>query len=142
MVGLQTIIQRRISFVQPLWVVWYNYIVAHDKRMLMLAAKIAVKGGRSNRSFFLGAVGQRNDGVIMEARNISATDYAPNHHAEARLVRKMTPDSTVWVARVSKRDGSWALARPCEGCQIRMRFVGVRKVIYTIGPDEWGVMVL
>jgi len=111
--------------------------------MLALAARIAFENnGSDNRSFFLGAVGQRNDGVIMTARNISATDYAPKHHAEARLSRKLTPDSVVWVARVAKKDGSWAMARPCNGCQLRMRIVGVRKVFYTIGPNEWGVMLL
>lgn len=111
--------------------------------MLMLAAKIAMnRNGRDSRSFLLGAVGQRNDGVIMTARNISATDCAPNHHAEARLTKKLTPDSVVWVARISRRDGSWALARPCQGCQMRMRRTGVRKVFYTISPNEWGVMEL
>ena len=107
----------------------------------MLAARTAAEGnGRDNRSFFLGAVGQRNDGVFVSARNISATDYAPNHHAEARLVRKLTPDSIVWVARISKRDGCWAMSKPCLSCEMRMRRSGVKKVVYTIGPNEWGTL--
>jgi hypothetical protein len=116
--------------------------VAHDKRMLTLAAKVANERGNKNRSFLLGAVGIRNDGVIVMSRNISATDHAPWHHAEARLSRKLTPKSVVWVARVSRKDGGWAMARPCQGCQMRMKMVGVEKVIYTIAPDEWGVLEL
>ena len=117
-------------------------IVSHNKRMLMLAAQVAADGDRVNRSFFLGAVGQRKDGVIVSSRNVSSTDCAPNHHAEARVVRKLTPDSIIWVARVSRRDGQWALARPCTGCQIRMKMAGVKKAIYTIAPGEWGIMLL
>jgi len=110
--------------------------------MLTLAAKVANERGNKNRSFLLGAVGIRNDGVIVMSRNISATDHAPRHHAEARLSRKLTPKSVVWVARVSRKDGGWAMARPCQGCQMRMKMVGVEKVIYTIAPDEWGVLEL
>lgn len=110
--------------------------------MLTLAARVAVERGNKNRSFLLGAVGIRNDGVIVTSRNISATDHAPRHHAEARLSRKLTPNSIVWVARVARRDGAWAMARPCQGCQMRMKTVGVEKVFYTIAPGEWGVLEL
>jgi len=108
--------------------------------MLALAASIAVKSNLGDcRENFLGAVGLRSDGVIVTARNVSDKKPAPNHHAEARLSRKMTPHSTVWVARV-RNNGEWALARPCRGCQMRMQSVGVSKVVYTIGPGEWGVI--
>lgn len=114
-----------------------------DKKMLIEAAKVADRNrGRDvdNRTFLLGAVGIRNDGVIVSSRNIAAPDHAPNHHAESRLSRKLTPGSTVWVARVSRLDGGWAMARPCLGCEIRLRSAGVRRVVYTIGPGEWGVI--
>ena len=113
-----------------------------DKKMMMIAASVAVKcqdKSIDNRSFLLGAVGLRSDGVIVTSRNIASTDCAPNHHAETRLIRKLTPNSTVWVARVSKKDARWALARPCTGCQRRLQSAGVSRVVYTIGPDEWGV---
>ncbi len=113
-----------------------------DKRMLSLAASVASEGNlrQDNRSFLLGAVGMRNDGVLVSARNIAATDVTPDAHAEARVVKKITCDSTVWVARVGKGTGCWALARPCIKCQRRMKTAGVRKVVYTIGPNEWGVL--
>lgn len=112
--------------------------------MLCLAANVANEGSskRDNRSFLLGAVGMRNDGVIVSARNIAATDVTPSAHAEARVVKKLTCDSIVWVARVGRGSNSWALARPCEKCQRRMKTAGVRKVVYTIAPNEWGVIQL
>ena len=112
--------------------------------MLLLAANVAADGcsRNDNRSFHLGAVGMRNDGVIVTARNIAATDITPDAHAEARVVKKLTLDSCVWVARVGKGTRDWALARPCSSCQRRMKSAGVRKVVYTISPNEWGVIQL
>lgn len=112
-----------------------------DRRMLNLAAKVAAEGQskHDNRSFLLAAVGMRNDGVIVSARNIAATDVTPSAHAEARVVKKLTCDSIVWVARVGKATGEWALARPCDKCMRRMKTAGVRRVVYTIGPNEWGI---
>lgn len=95
-----------------------------------------------NRSFCLGAVGLRKDGVLVTAKNIAAANIVPTHHAEARVVRKLTPDSVVWVARVLRSTGEWTTSRPCSSCQGRMRFAGVKKVVYTIGPDEWGTIQL
>lgn len=119
--------------------------MASDKKMLAEAAIIAIGSksldrGSDPRTFLLGAVGLRNDGVFVSARNISAPDCAPYHHAETRLVRKMTPGSTVWVARVTRKDGKWAMAKPCTGCEIRLRAAGVTRVVYTIAPNEWGVL--
>jgi tRNA(Arg) A34 adenosine deaminase TadA len=118
--------------------------MASDKKMLLVAAGVAAQNQNrkiDNRSFLLGAVGQRNDGVIVSSRNIAAADYAPGHHAETRLIRKLTPGSIVWVTRVTRGDGLWALARPCSGCELRLRGAGVERVVYTIGPNEWGVIV-
>ena len=117
--------------------------MASDKKMLTMAAAAAIEVGNrvpDTRTFLLGAVGARNDGVIVSTRNAAALDIGPDHHAEARLCRKMTPGSTVWVARVLRRDGSWAMAKPCQSCEIRLRSVGVARVVYTISPDEWGVL--
>jgi len=112
--------------------------------MLCLAATVASEtySKHDNRSFLLGAVGMRNDGVIVSSRNIAATDVTPSAHAEARVVKKLTCDSIVWVARVGKKGDRWALARPCSSCQRRMKTAGVKKVIYTIAPNEWGTILL
>jgi tRNA(Arg) A34 adenosine deaminase TadA len=115
-----------------------------DRRMLAMAATVARDNPEKfdNRSFCLGAVGLRSDGVIVAAKNISAKNIVPTHHAEARVVRKLTPNSIVWVARVLRSTGEWTLSRPCASCQGRMRSAGVEKVVYTIGPDEWGTIEL
>lgn len=110
--------------------------------MLTIAAEIARDNPvRSDaRTFCLGAVGLRNDGVIVTAKNIAAADVVPTHHAEARVVRKLTPDSVVWVARISRMNGEWTMSRPCANCQGRMRAAGVKKAVYTIAPNEWGTL--
>jgi len=115
-----------------------------DKRMLSLAASVAREAlnRKDNRSFRLGAVGMRNDGVIVTSRNIAATDVTPQAHAEARVSKKLTVDSIVWVARISRGLEDWALARPCFRCLHRLKSSGVRKVVYTIAPNEWGVIQL
>lgn len=119
--------------------------MSFDKRMLAAAAEAAKRNdrkGKDPRGFLIGAVGVRADGVLVSSKNVAATDLAPNHHAEARLARKLTPNSTVWVARVLRASTDWAMARPCQGCQNRMKSVGVQRVVYTIGPNEWGVLIL
>lgn len=114
-----------------------------DAKMLRLAALEATKGMARHgekRQFLLGAVGLRNDGVIVTSRNVASPDPAPQHHAETRLVRKLTPSSTVWVSRVAKGTGGWAMAKPCQNCERRLKAAGVERIVYTIGPNEWGVI--
>lgn len=48
--------------------------------------------------------------------------------------------STVYVARVRRDNGKMAMSRPCRDCERVLRSRGVRKVFYTIGPKEYGVM--
>lgn len=115
--------------------------MASDKKMLAEAASAAIRN-KDIRTFLLGAVGLRADGVFVSSRNIPAPEatFERSHHAEVRLARKLTPGSTVWVARVSRKDGFWAMAKPCHGCERRLRAVGVSRIVYTVGPNEWGVI--
>jgi tRNA(Arg) A34 adenosine deaminase TadA len=95
------------------------------------------------QGFYLAAIGVRRDGAIVRATNKALRDGSsnpiPSTHAEARLCRKLDAGADVYVARVT-RDGSWAMSRPCEGCQSALRARRVRRVYYTIGPGEYGVM--
>jgi len=63
------------------------------------------------------------------------------HHAETACVlgldKSVTRGSTMYVARVN-RQGEWKMSKPCSMCHEVMRFVGVKRVVYTIGPNEWG----
>lgn len=119
--------------------------MSSDKKMLQMAARAASQGETrfgQRRQFVLGAVGLRNDGVLVQSRNVASPTPAPEHHAETRLVRKLTPGSTVWVARVSRATGGWAMAKPCPNCERRLRSAGVEKVVYTLAENEWGVISL
>jgi tRNA(Arg) A34 adenosine deaminase TadA len=116
--------------------------MASDKKMLQIAAESALHNpsrSHDRRSMKLGAVGLRNDGVLVYSKNISTVDCFPHAHAEARLTKKLTKNSIVWVARVTS-DGNWAMSRPCNNCENALRMTGVKKVVYTIGPNEWGVI--
>lgn len=104
-----------------------------------IAAQVA-QSKDDERSFLLGAIGIRADGVMVSALN-GPSQY-PNRvaHAEARLARKLTPNSEVYVVRVRLIDGQFGMARPCEACQKILRTKGIKRVYYSIGPDEFGIM--
>lgn len=109
-----------------------------DRDMLHLAVGVALRKD-DVRAFRLGAVGLRNDGALVTAANGPAPYPHPDAHAEARLCAKLTPGSTVWVARV-RRDGTLGIARPCARCLVRVTAAGVERIVYTLADDEWGVI--
>jgi tRNA(Arg) A34 adenosine deaminase TadA len=93
------------------------------------------------RSFYIGAVGIRSDGLIVTAKNLSCEDKFPPAHAEARLARKLDKNSIVFVARVTK-GGQIGLAKPCTKCQTVIRNKGVTRVYYTIDVNSFGYLEL
>lgn len=105
------------------------------------AAAFALLKAPDIRSYRLGALGLRSDGVIVYARNGSSPNPAPDAHAEIRLLRKMDTGGTVYVARVGM-DLAWRMARPCPGCLVRLRAKKIRKVFFTIAKDEYGCLSL
>jgi len=117
-------------------------------KMLELAAKIALPTTHNDpRNFLLGCVGIRSDGTTVTGRN-GAVEYSandtnyqlvPSSHAEGRVLRKLGKYGTLYVARVLKRDGSLAMARPCMMCQTRIKSYKVEKVYYTIDPYHYGL---
>ena len=116
--------------------------------LLMSAAKVALPTSSDDpRNFWLGCIGIRQDGATVSSRN-GAVEYStsianyhfhPNSHAEGRVLRKLGKHGIVFVSRVSKKDHSLAMARPCGMCQVRLRAFGVKKVYYTINNDQYGV---
>jgi tRNA(Arg) A34 adenosine deaminase TadA len=108
-----------------------------------MAAIIAQQGDAKNaqRRYPMGAVGIRNDGVVVGASNLCCTYKCPEAHAEYRTTKMLTPNSTVFVIRLNKA-GDWMLAKPCNSCRRFMKNKGVIKVYYTISNGEYGVMVL
>jgi tRNA(Arg) A34 adenosine deaminase TadA len=108
-------------------------------RLLHLAAHVAcVREDR--RTFRLGAVAVRADGAVVAAYNGHSESKSPRAHAEARLVRKLDKGACVYIARVARGTGLFANAKPCPGCERALRRAKVKKAIYTIGPNEYGVM--
>lgn len=102
---------------------------------LQVAAKVATKG--APRDFYLGAVGIRSDGTLVFSCNLPSQLPTPAAHAEARLARKLDQNSTVYVARVL-RNGDFAMSRPCVSCMSALKAKHVKRIFYTIAPNEWG----
>ena len=112
--------------------------------LLTLAASVAISNKIDHRNHRLGAVGVRRDGIIVSARNGAQKvnkyyQYQPSIHAETRCLRKMDQGGIIYIARVM-RDGSMGLARPCISCQMFLRAKKIRKAIYSISDNEYGVL--
>lgn len=73
----------------------------------------------------------RADGVLVVAFN-GPCSVARNWrtHAEARLCRKLTPHSTVYVLRLGA-EGAFRLSEPCASCKRLLARAGVRVVYFT-----------
>jgi tRNA(Arg) A34 adenosine deaminase TadA len=106
-------------------------------KLLNLAAAVAL-GNKSKKNFLLAAVVQRRVGAVLVSTNSKTEVPAPSCHAEARAIRKADVGATLFVARVT-RDGEWAISKPCKHCQALIRNRGIKKVYYTIGPNEYGI---
>jgi len=117
--------------------------------LINLAAKVAMPTTLSDqkRNAFLGAVGIRKDGTIVSAKNgaVFSTetfgDYwaIPSCHAEYRACRKLGKGGIMYVARITKKDGSLAMSRPCHICRTVLRAAHVKKVFYSINPNQYGI---
>lgn len=117
-------------------------------KMLRMAAEAALPTYDNDpRNFWLGCVGIREDGVLVSSQN-GASEFStsienyqliPTAHAEGRLLRKLGKGGIIFVARVSKKDRSLAIACPCPMCQIRIKSFKVKKVFYTINDYQYGM---
>lgn len=111
-------------------------------KYLKLAALISIKSyqRRSNKKACIAAVGVRTDGKIVSAKNGRALDRFFAAHAEARLAKKLDVGSSVYVARMRRDNGELAMSKPCPGCERILRHRGVKRVMYTINENEYGVL--
>ena len=121
-----------------------------DMRGLRVAARAAEQSGY--KRFRHGATLIRGGSVLNISSNSgSYTSFGQRfrdpsvgkatHHAETACVlgldKSITQGGTIYVARINKK-GEWRMSKPCPMCHEVMKFVGVKKVVYTIGPNEWG----
>jgi Cytidine and deoxycytidylate deaminase zinc-binding region len=111
------------------------FIVSVEYYFQLAAATACQRKDR--RSFLLGSVGVRSDGVIV--RSYNSPSEIPNRtaHSEWRLAKKLDYGATVYVARIKLIDGSFGMARPCASCMKMLRTKQVRRVYYTINENEY-----
>jgi len=117
-------------------------------RRLRIAAKVAEQSGHD--TFRHGAVLIKGGSVLNLAANsdnhtsfgqrFRSSPGRATHHAETACIlgleRSSTLGSTLYVARVNK-SGSWKMSKPCSMCHEVMKFVGVKRVVYTTDDDKW-----
>lgn len=109
---------------------------------LKLAGQVAVKR-ISNRNFYIGAIGIRNDQAIVIARNEAAMEPTPAVHAEARLAKRLDYGATVYVARIKfakTNYAEYALAKPCPDCMRVLAHRRVKRIYFTISNNEWDLI--
>lgn len=60
-------------------------------------------------------------------------------HAEQRVLTRSTKNAgaTIYIARLTLED-KLALARPCDMCYTLIEDAYVKRIVYSIGDDEWG----
>jgi len=105
-----------------------------------LAIKIA-NAKDDRRSFKIGACAIRNDGVIVGASNGPTPYQSPMAHGEHKISRKLDYGATVYVVRVLRKDGTLAMARPCSDCAHTLRSKRVKRVYYSINPEQYGIYI-
>ena len=116
-------------------------------RLLKRAGEFAIPTNKGDlRNFWIAAIGIRHDGVVVIARNGAVSDsddenyqLIPTAHAEGRVLRKLGKGGTVYVSRIAKKDGKFAMSRPCPTCQTRLRSLDVKRVFYTINNNQYGI---
>lgn len=119
-------------------------------KLIEMAAKIALptEYASDRRGFFIGAVGIREDGALVSAKNgavefegtVENYQLIPNAHAEPRVIRKMGKRGTLYVARVLKGTKSLAMSRPCIICLPFLRAFQVQKCYYSINDYQYGIL--
>lgn len=104
---------------------------------LSIAAQTATSKD-DERSFLLGCVGIRKDGVMVRSLNGPSQHPDRKAHAEFRCAKKVDKGAVLYVARIRICDGQLGMARPCKNCLKMMISRKVRLVYYSIGPNEFG----
>ena len=116
------------------------------KHMFKLAALTAKRYKKDRRIYLHGAIGIRNDGTIVTARN-SATDTVNTRtytlsatHAETRLCKKLDMGATIYVVRISRKNGDLTDSKPCNDCIRSMKRLKVKTIYYSISNDLYGTI--
>ena len=126
-------------------------LTGRHKRNMELAAKLASQS--SNPDYRHGALLLRGSNIIGLSTNKNRHSWFGNrfrerdcghatHHAELGCIlgidRRKTMGSVMYVCRIGK-NGDLRLSKPCTMCQSVLRYVGVKKVYYSIDNKTMGV---
>jgi tRNA(Arg) A34 adenosine deaminase TadA len=124
-----------------------------EKKYVDLAKRISYQSGYSHRH---GAVLIKGASIINVSCNKNkfssfATRFTKKEkefvtvHAELGSIlnveRTHTEGATVYVVRVNNQD-ELRLSKPCPMCEEAMRFVGIKKVVYSTSEDTFEEMKL
>jgi deoxycytidylate deaminase len=109
---------------------------------LEIAAQAALGKETVSRNFIHGCVGIRSDGAIVKSLNSSSDVPNRKLHAEYRVAAKMDAGGEIYVSRVRLDTMGFGISKPCKSCIKVMTSRGVKRVYYTIGPGEYGVIYL
>lgn len=92
----------------------------------------------------LGAVlaSKKGNGILDAKSNLATGCKTDGVCAEERLLRRppragRSGGTALYVARVLRRDGSPAMAKPCPKCQKLIEIRGVEEVYFTNEEGEW-----
>lgn len=113
-----------------------NYLQVAEKVAKATFSKI--KNSIHRKKFIFGAVSVRHDGSITVSNNICTKTPNKNAHAEKRVLAKAGMGSVLYLVRL-RRDGTWGSAKPCKHCQQLIKNKKVRKVVYSISENNYGV---
>lgn len=122
-------------------------------KLLKLAGEYAIANYDDKRAYLLGAVGVREDGRLVHSRNEAIYDTNtrdksgrfniykrfPESHAEVRLTGKLGFGADVYITRIARGTGEFAMARPCEICQSILKAFRIKKAYYTIDSSHYGI---
>jgi deoxycytidylate deaminase len=64
--------------------------------------------------------------------------YHAEIHAILNLSRDVTRGATIYVARASKKDGSYRMSKPCPMCHAVLQERGIKKVVYSVDETTIG----
>lgn len=109
--------------------------------MLRLAADVAAACRATGKTYRIGAVAIRNrDRVLVKAFNGMTYKPCGFAHAEARALRKAGLGATLYVSRISWGEEKLAMARPCNKCFALLKSFQVKRCVYSIDENSYGVI--
>jgi cytidine deaminase len=115
------------------------YCVNTIMKILKRAAKLACTC-TENKNFLVACIAQRKDGVFVFATNSRVRVPEASAHSEAKCLKKAGHGAILWVVRVLRKDRkTWAMAKPCSSCATLIRNKKVKRVYYTVGPNQYCV---